>query len=42
MPLGVIYNGISADQGAINSEGRAIACGISVLAALGTMTSGSR
>ena len=37
MPLGVIYNGISADQGAINSEGkRAIACGISVLAALGT------
>ena len=36
MPLGVIYNGISADQGAISPEVDAtISCGISVLAALG-------
>ena len=36
MPLGVIYNGISADQGAISPEGdRAIACGVKVLVALG-------
>ena len=36
MPLGVIHNGISADQGAISPEGDgAIACGVSVLAALG-------
>lgn len=37
MPLGVIYNGISADQGALSPEGKgAIACGVSVLNALGT------
>ena len=36
MPLGVIHNGISADQGAISPEGDgAIACGVSVLTALG-------
>ena len=37
MPLGVVHNGISADPGALNPEGdRAIAYGVSVLAALGT------
>jgi len=37
MPLGVIHNGISADQGAISPEGDgAIACGVAILAALGT------
>ena len=37
MPLGVIHNGVSADQGNISPEGdEAIACGVSVLAALGT------
>lgn len=37
MPLGVIHNGISADQEAISPEGDgAIACGVAVLAALGT------
>ena len=36
MPLGVVHNGISADQRAINPDGEeAIACGVSVLAALG-------
>ena len=37
MPLGVVHNGISSDQGAISPEAEgAIACGVSVLAALGT------
>ena len=37
MPLGIIHNGISADQAVISPEGgRAIACGVSVLTALGT------
>ncbi len=36
MPLGVIHNGITDDQGAISSEEYgAIACGVSILAALG-------
>ena len=36
MPLGIIHNGISADQGVINREGDgAIARGVSVLVALG-------
>ena len=36
MPLGVVHNGISADQGAISpEEDGAIAYGVSVLAALG-------
>ena len=42
MPLGVIHNGVSADQGNISPEGdEAIACGVSVLAALGTHDVGS-
>ena len=36
MPLGVVHNGISVDQGAIGPDGeRAITCGISVVVALG-------
>ena len=36
MPLGVVYNGISSNQGAVSSEGnRTIAYGVAVLAALG-------
>jgi len=37
MPLGVVHNGISANQAVISPEGgRAIACGVAVLKALGT------
>ena len=37
MPLGIVHDGLSPDQGTVSPDGdRAIACGISVLAALGT------